>query len=78
MDASEAEYGAAVNERKSLLSIVDSYFSENDLWILPVAMGEAIRRQPRGDDIVVNGRPVPYPCTWAHTPCRPRFTERPS
>ena len=60
MDASEAEYGAAVNERKSLLSIVDSYFSENDLWILPVAMGEAIRRQPRGDDIVVNGRPVPY------------------
>lgn len=60
MDASEAEYQAALNERKTLLSIVDSYFSQNDLWILPVAMGEAIRRQPRGDDIVVKGRSVPY------------------
>jgi amidase len=60
MRASEAEYQAAIAERQTLLATIDSYFAQNDLWILPVAMGEAIVRQPRGDDIVVDGQPVPY------------------
>lgn len=60
MDATEAQYQAAIAERQTLLRTVDSYFSTHDLWIQPVSMGEAIRRQPRGDDLLVEGRPVPY------------------
>lgn len=60
MDATEAQYQAAIADRQNLLRTVDSYFSNQDLWILPVSMGEAIRRQPRGDDLLVDGRRVPY------------------
>ncbi len=60
MQASPAEYEASLIEHAQQLQVVDSFFSKTDLWILPVAMGEAIRRQPRGDAIQVGGQAVPY------------------
>lgn len=60
MKATPREYEAARVQRQELLRTVDDFFSRYTLWILPVAMGEAIKTQPRGSDILEDGRSVPY------------------
>lgn len=54
------EYEAALRRHEEILRIVDGFFERYALWLLPVAMGEAIPRQRGGAPIQVEGRAVPY------------------
>lgn len=53
-------YEDALAEQAEMIRTVDDFFQRYACWILPVAMGEAIPRQRRGDPIDVNGTAVPY------------------
>lgn len=60
IEASEREYQAVLKEREEVLRRVDDFFGRHTLWLLPVAMGEAIRTQPRGTPIEMDGKAYPY------------------
>jgi amidase len=53
-------YAAALAEQAEMQRLADAFFVRHALWILPVSMGEAIRRQRGGGPIDVDGTPVPY------------------
>lgn len=60
MALSRRGYEDALAEQAEMIRAVDAFFERYACWILPVAMGEAISRQRRGDPIDVNGTAVPY------------------
>lgn len=60
MDASRSQYEAALAMRQEMLRAVDDFFARYTLWILPVAMGEAIQTQERGTPISRDGKAIPY------------------
>lgn len=60
MAASRDESAAALAQRKKMLAVVDAFFKRYALWIVPVCMGEAIRRQRRGTAIEAEGKTFPY------------------
>ncbi len=53
-------YEEALAEQAQILGRIDEFFSRYACWILPVAMGEAIRRQAGGAPIQDEGRRIPY------------------
>lgn len=55
-----AGYGEALAEQQQMLQRVDAFFQRYSCWILPVAMGEAIRRQRGGAPINDGTTAVPY------------------
>lgn len=55
-----AGYEAALAEQQLMLRRVDEFFQRYACWILPVAMGGAIRRQRGGAPITDGGTAVPY------------------
>lgn len=61
LTASPAAYERALADWREYLRIVDAFFAEWDLWILPVSRGEAIRKQRRGHPITVDGK------TWSYS-----------
>jgi amidase len=58
--ASRRAYEDALAEQQQMIGAVDAFFERHALWLMPVAMGEAIVRQRRGTAINVGGRAVPY------------------
>ncbi len=58
--ATRREYEAALAQQEALLQRIDGFFQRHALWLLPVCMGEAIKRQRRGSPIDVGGAAVPY------------------
>lgn len=60
MVSTRRQYEKALAEQEEIFRKVDAFFQRYALWLLPVAMGEAIKRQRRGSPIDVGGRAVPY------------------
>lgn len=60
MASTRRDYEAALAQQSEILQTVDAFFERHALWLLPVCMGEAIRRQRRGSPIMVGARAVPY------------------
>jgi amidase len=70
-------YLSALDRRARLARLLDAFLTEWDLWLTPVASIPAFPHQPTGDDLAIEGEPVPYALPFAVYNCATAVTGHP-
>jgi Asp-tRNAAsn/Glu-tRNAGln amidotransferase A subunit and related amidases len=70
-------YLSALDRRTRLARSLDAFLTEWDLWLTPVASIPAFPHQPTGQDLAIEGEPVPYALPFAVYNCATAVTGHP-
>ncbi len=70
-------YFASLDRREALAQSVDTFLSDWDLWVTPVASIPAFTHRPTGADLDIEGVSVPYALPFAPYACATAVTGHP-